>query len=357
MSLRRVRNSGLAGIRFHRPDDIVRWHGAMQAQDYGPAKWSVGQRSANLLDLDLDRAVADGSIVRTHVLRPTWHFVARDDLRWLLALTGPRVQQHNAGRYRELGLDPRTRARAEAVVASALRGGNHLTRKRIAEVLEERGIDCSGQRLPHILMHCELEALICSGGGGGREHTYALVEKRVPAARPQDRNQAVVELVRRYLASHGPATVKDLSWWSSLTVADITQALSSLGAKVEAHSLDGIVLWSTPSDPLPRGGPTIHLLQGYDELIVGYTESRFFGDPRSAAARAAWTDRSLPAGVVLRGGNVAGHWRRTARKDAIRVEAVMYDEPEPPIVRAVEAAAKRLRRFTGRPVHVEVTRR
>ena len=129
---RRLRNSRLTGAGFTSPAEAVGWHLAMQSQDYGPAKWSVGQRSKGLSDGDLDDALAQGSIIRTHVLRPTWHFVARDDFRWLLTLSGPRVQRWNARRYRELGLDPRTRARAEKLIVSALEGGNRLTRKAVS---------------------------------------------------------------------------------------------------------------------------------------------------------------------------------------------------------------------------------
>src|SRR5687768_17362075 len=166
---RRIGNSRLTGDRFAAPDDVVRWHLAMQAQEYGPAKWSIGQRSTGLVDAEVDGAVAAGSIVRTHVLRPTWHFIARDDVRWLLALSGPRVQQGNAGRYRELGLDARARARGERLISSALAGGNGLTRNEIGDVLDAAKFDRSGQRLPYILMHCELEAVICSGGLSGKQ--------------------------------------------------------------------------------------------------------------------------------------------------------------------------------------------
>ncbi|MGI8615585.1 MAG: DNA glycosylase AlkZ-like family protein [Actinomycetota bacterium] len=123
LSRRRMANSRLTGNGFETAEEVVGWHLAMQAQDYGPATWSIGQRSTGLRSDDLDEALASGSIVRTHVLRPTWHFVARDDIRWLLALSGPRVQQGNAGRYRELGLDERTRARAAKVIVSALEAG------------------------------------------------------------------------------------------------------------------------------------------------------------------------------------------------------------------------------------------
>src|SRR5687768_13488521 len=138
---RRIGNSRLTGDRFAAPDDVVRWHLAMQAQEYGPAKWSIGQRSTGLVDAEVDEAVAAGSIVRTHVLRPTWHFVALDDIRWLLALSGPRVQQGNAGRNRQLGLDARTLTRTEKVVTSTLQGGNRLTREELATEFDRRKLD------------------------------------------------------------------------------------------------------------------------------------------------------------------------------------------------------------------------
>jgi hypothetical protein len=352
---RRLRNSRLTGTGFTTPDEAVRWHLAMQAQDYGPAKWSIGQRSKGLTDQDLDKALAAGSIIRTHVLRPTWHFVARDDLRWLLALSGPRVQQGNAGRYRELGLDARTRARAEKVIVSALEGGNRLTRKEIAAVLEDAGIDHSGQRMPYFLSHCELEAVIGSGGLAGKQQTYALLDERVPAGGRFDRDDALVELVRRYLTSHGPATVKDMSWWSGLTMTDLRKALELLGEEVRSDTLDGMVLWSVASDdsppPAARGA---HLLQTYDELVVGYTESRFFGNPGAEKARAAWSDRTYPSGVLLLNGLVGGHWRRTIGRTGVAIDVHLYGEPKRGDTRALETAAADFGRFVGLPATVEV---
>lgn len=352
-----MHSSRLTGDRFTSPDDAVRWHLAMQAQEYGPAKWSIGQRSTGLVDADLDEAVAEGSIVRTHVLRPTWHFVARDDIRWLLALSGPRVQQGNAGRYRDLGLDEKTRARAAAVIVSALEGGNRLTRNEIAAVLEDAGIDREGQRLPYILMHCELEAVIGSGGLSGKQQTYALLDERVPKGGRFDRNEALVELTQRYLTSHGPATVKDMSWWSGLTMADIRKGLEMLGAEVRNESVDGIAFWSTATEEAPpppaRGA---HLLQTYDELVVGYTESRFFRDPQLERASAAWSGASgapVPTGGILLNGRIGGHWRRTMKRTQIIVEIHLYEEPKPGEARALKAAASDLGRFFGREVSLE----
>lgn len=354
---RRMRNSRLSGPRFRDPSDVVRWHLAMQAQDYGPAKWSIGQRSTGLADPDIDRALASGSIVRTHVLRPTWHFVAPEDARWLLALTGPRVQRQNARRYEELGLDGRTLNRAEDVILSALGERDRLTRKAVGEVLERGGVDPRGQRLHHILLHCELEARICSGGLEGRQHAYALFDERVPSGRTFEGEEAIVELVRRYLVSHGPATVNDLRWWSSLTVAEIRKAIAALGSRMRAREVDGLTLWSVSSGgnraPDARGA---HLLQAYDEVIVGYTESRYLGDPNAAAARAAWTDRSVPSGIVLLRDRVAGHWRRTATPKSLTAELVLFDPPTAEETAALESAAQRLARFTQRAVSVELRR-
>ncbi len=354
----RMRNSRLVGPPFDASDDAVRWHGAMQAQDYGPAKWSIGQRTASILDEDLDHALATGSIIRTHVLRPTWHFVTRADIRWLLALTGPRVQRHIGPRYRELELDERTLSRCEAVIVSALEGGHHLTRNDIGGVLDRAKIDRTGQRLPHILMHCELEAVICSGSLAGKQHTYSLLDERVAAGHRFDRDQALVELTRRYLASHGPATVQDLRWWSSLTVADIKNALHMLGPDVQSETIEGITLWSITADEAGSPNATgAHLLQTFDELIVGYTQSRFLGDPRAADARAAWRDRGAPRGVVVLRGRVAGHWRRSLEKDSVRVEVVMYERPNRNEIRSLRSAAEDLGRFLGRPEILDVSER
>lgn len=356
---RRIRNSRLASERFPAPEDVVRWHLAMQAQDYGPAMWSIGQRSKALREADVDRALTEGAIVRTHVLRPTWHFVASDDIHWLLALSGPRVRQGSAGRQRQLELDARTLGRAEKIVTAVLEGGNRLTRDELAAAFDRRKLDRDGQRMPYLLMHCELVGLIGSGGREGKQQTYALLDERVPGrGRRFDRDEAVVELVRRYLGSHGPATVKDLSWWSGLTMADLRAALGSLEGAVVGEEVDGLTFWSAASErsrrpPAARG---VHLLQTYDELVVGYTESRFHGDLSSELARQAWTDRTFPTGLFLLHGRVGGHWRRTIEPKRVRASFHTYGAIGEADARMLGTAAARLGRFLGVPVITEISR-
>lgn len=349
-----MRNSGLTGERFKSPDEVVAWHGAMQAQEYGLAKWSIGQRAHDVVDEDVDQALAAATVVRTHVLRPTWHFVAAPDIRWILSLTAPRVRRHLASRFRELGLDHQTLARCESAIASALAENRRLTREEVGSVLVAAEIDPSGQRLPFILLHSELEAVICSGGLSGKRHTYALFDEHVPTSPRFDHEEALVELVRRYLQSHGPATARDLRWWSSLPMADIRNALHLLGSTVRSEVIEGTKFWLLSADTRSgRSGSRVHLLQLYDETLVGYTESRFFGDPREAAARAAWRDRSLPSGVLLIQGGVAGHWRRTVKKELVTLEVFLYDELSSAIGQRLEAAAAEMGRFLGRPAGVE----
>jgi winged helix DNA-binding protein len=231
-----------------------------------------------------------------------------------------------------------------------------MTRDEIAEVLAGAGIDPAGQRMPYILMHCELDAVICSGGIRGKRQTFALFDDRVPPDdRPFDREEALVELARRYLASHGPATAHDLSWWSGLTVGDVARALRDLGEDVESATLDGQTLWMAADEPARVPGVRgVRLLHAYDELIVGFRPSRFFGDPRAAQARAAWSDRALPNGVVLSDGRIAGLWRRTYEARALRIDVHPYERLPPGSRRALDAAVRRFGAFVGRPALVHL---
>ena len=351
----RLRSSRLVGGAFTTPADAVGWHLAMQSQDYAPASWSIGQRSNGLTSMDVDTALVDGSIVRTHVLRPTWHFVAASDVRWLLALSGPRVLRSYAGRYAQLRLDGRSLTLGERIIVRALSGRGRLTRTQLAEALDRARFDRSDQRMAWLLMHCELTGVIGSGGLDGKQQTYALLEGRVPDGPRYERAEALVELTRRYLRSHGPATVKDLSWWSGMTMGDLRTALGDLGDEVAGERVDGHELWSLVGaagrSPVTRRA---HFLQTYDELVVGYTESRFLGQPYAERAKAAWGDRTLPSGVVLAGAGVAGHWSRRADGKGLRVEVVPYEDDDARFRSAVAKEAERLGAFFEGPVTLEV---
>jgi Winged helix DNA-binding domain len=320
----RMRNLRLTGPPLDDPQQIIGWLGAVQAQDYGPAKWALAQRGNGLTDRSLDRLFAAGAILRTHVLRPTWHFVRPADIRWLLELTGPRVHVLNAHMYRQVGLDAAGRAKSEAVIAGALRGGNHLTRNELAEVLERAGISARGFRLAYILMSAELNGTICSGPLRGKQHTYALLDERVPRTEGLTRDAALAELTLRYFTSHGPATGKDFRTWSSLTVPDVGAGLEMVASRLQHADVDGTRYWfAGPWHTEAPPSPSVYLLQGYDEYFMGYTESKYLVD-LSGVARMTSGDRPIFNHVVLLDSQVVGHWRRTVGKGSVSIEAALY---------------------------------
>jgi hypothetical protein len=344
----RLRAVRLSGPRFDAPSEAVGWLGAVQSQDYGPAKWSVGQRTAAASDAGLDRAFAEGTILRTHVLRPTWHFVLPAEIRWLLELTGPRVHALNAYYYRQLGLDREVLEKATALLVGALRGGNQLTRKELAAVVEGAGVATKGFRFAYILMNAELNGVICSGALRGKQHTYALLDERAPRARRLDRDEALAELTLRYFTSHGPATEKDLRWWSSLTAAEVAKGLELVAPRLGREVVDGVTYWFGEPPPPPEATPTVHLLQGFDEYLVGYSESKWVLDV-AGTARSRIQDRSVPNHVLILDGQVAGHWKRTLRRGSVTIEAVLYAPFDDAQTAALHAAADRHGEFLGLP--------
>jgi Winged helix DNA-binding domain len=350
----RLRNLRLEGDPLQAPEDVVGWLCAVQSQDFAPAKWSLAQRAGGLGDADVDRAFADGAILRTHILRPTWHFVLPADIRWMLELTAPRVHALNAYQYRQLGLDEEVLQRSGALLADALGGGAHRTRKQLAAILERGGVDLSGGlRLGYLLMHAELRGLICSGAPSGKQQTYALLEERAPPAEPRTREQALAELTRRYFTSHGPATVKDFGWWSSLTVADIRRGLELAGSRLRQEVVDGVTYWSAGSAPADRpASPTVHLLQGYDEYVVGYSQSKPL---LNLAGRTLVRDRPVFNGVAILDGQVAGHWKRTITRAAVAFEVALYEPFDDAQAKALQAAADRQGEFLGLPATVTTT--
>jgi len=345
---RRLRTQRLTGAGFGSAEDVVGWLGAVQSQDYGPAKWAVGMRQRRASDAVVERAFAEGRILRTHVLRPTWHFVLPADIRWLLTATAPRIQASSAGRYRQLGLDADTLRRSEKLLAGALRGGEQLTRAELAAVLTAAGIDAQGQRLPHLLMYAELNAVICSGARRGLQHTYALLEERAPDARDLPRDEALVELARRYFTGHGPATAKDFAAWASLKLAEVKASMEAAGPALRREEIGGVAMWSGADEPgrVPASrSPAVRLVQGYDEYIMGFTETK-----RLLARRgSAWVPATPPvfALVVLLDGRVAGFWRRTVRRDKVVVEAALLERFEEDQMGALKEEAARYGEFIG----------
>lgn len=342
---RRLAANGLSGPPRSSPAEVVRHLLAVQSQDVHPSAWAVAQR-CGASEREVQQARADGRLLRTHVLRTTWHDVAPEDLRWLLRLTGGRILAAIARARADEGLTDEVLATGRRALDRAL-PGRHLTRPQVGALLREQGLDLGTRALAFLLMQLELEAQLCSGVPDGRAQTYALLDERVPPAPDRDPAEATAELVLRFLRGHGPATVQDLAWWSSLLVRDLRAALAELGGAVRSDPVDGLELWSAVDAPEP-GPPTgAQLVQAYDEHLVAFPESKALVDPTRAM-----TDRSGSfLAVVLQDGCVAGSWRRVPRADRVVVEARLAGP-----VAGLEEAAQAYGAFVGLPVELRVVR-
>lgn len=331
---------------------------AMQGQEFHYSLWALAQRvraDARPTQADMLDSFDRGDILRTHVLRPTWHLVRPADVRSMLRLTAPRVRPAMAGYDRQLGLDRAELDRSQAIVAAEVAGGRHRTRQQLAESLTAAGVPAQGQRLAHLLSHAEFDEVLISGAMAGKQQTYAAFDERVPpddAPRGADglfdAAAALAALAARYLATRGPATATDFARWATLTITQARTGLAAAGGRPEQH--DGMTMYvpagAPDVSPRPRR-PRVDLLQGYDELIMSYSESRGVILPDGAALPVLNQDHYLHA--VLIDGVLAGHWRHrlTARDAVVQVEPIRaWSAAE---CRAVERAAQDYGRYLGCP--------
>jgi DNA glycosylase AlkZ-like len=348
----RLYNQLINHTTFEKPEDVVRWLGAVQAQDYAAAKWAVGLRLQGTTDDDIEQAFAGGAILRTHLLRPTWHFVSPADSRWLLALTAPRVHAVNAYWYRKLELDDAIIMNSNAVLAKALQGGKQLTRPELVSVLQQAGIATDDlQRFTYIMMRAELDGIVCSGARRGKQFTYALLDERALQTRTFDRDEALTEFARRYFTSHGPATLQDFVWWSGLTVVDARAGLEMVASQLMHEVVEGQTYWFSTSTPLAfELSQSIYLLPNFDEYTVGYTDRSAVFDVSDLTKFDARGNVLNP--TIVLDGRVVGTWKRTIKRDTVMVTPSLFAPLNEVETRSFIESANRYGAFLDRSVNV-----
>jgi len=352
ISALRLHNQQIASTNFKTVKELVGWMGAMQAQDYNQAKWAIGVRLPHLTEAQIESAFNQGEIIRTHLMRPTWHFVSADDIYWLLELTAKQIKSTTKSRHRDLGLTENELKKSKEVLVKSLEGNRSLTREELSDELNRAGINTFEQRLPHILMDAEIDGIICSGALSGKKQTFTLLAERVPEKKTFTKEEALALLAKKYFNSHGPATLPDFIWWSGLPVSDARKALEINKANLISETIGADTYWFSDSINIPTPLPdSVYLLPAFDEYLISYKN-------RSAAITAdhhtkAISNNGIFRPVIVVNGQISGLWKRILKKDTVIIELDHFRPHNKKEIGLIEKAAESFAHYSGKKVEVK----
>jgi len=318
----RLQNQHLATQTLKDPVAVLRSLVAVQAQDYYGAKWALAQRTTGCTDERVEKAFTEGKILRLHVMRPTWHFVTPEDIRWLVTLTAPRVNVASSHAYRIAELDQSTFKITNKAITKALQGGRHLTRAELREVVARAGVNPGdSMRLGYIMHRAELDLVICSGARRGNQFTYALLDERAPKSKTLEADEALGELTERYFSTRGPATLNDYVWWSGLTKAQANKGIEIAGRGLRGEIVDDKTYFSGAKRSQNRTVKGVFLLPTYDEYFIAYKDRSAGMHPQFSQATAGQVIFNAP---IVIDGRVVGGWKRALERERVRVEIKQF---------------------------------
>jgi DNA glycosylase AlkZ-like len=352
----RLQNQHLLTSPFKNPVDVVTSLAAIQAQDYYGAKWAIGQRMRHATDGVIEQAFADGRILRLHVMRPTWHFVAPDDIRWLVKLTAPRVKATHSYYFKKSELDDATIKRTNRILTKALLHGKQLTRDELRQEVKRAGVEPGdSERFGRIMFRAELDGVVCSGPRKGNQFTYALVDERVPASRLMERDEALMELSQRYFKTRGPASAQDFAWWSGLTLTDVKRAIDICGPVLKSEVLGDKTYWISDNTNRSRSKATgtSHLLSAYDEYFISYKD-------RSAAIHPQFDQKGIASKLVFDAplvldGFCVGGWKRVLAEDEVTIQMTSFVTLKRTDQQALKVAAQRYAKFLDKSARITLS--
>lgn len=352
----RLASQGIEPAAHKKVKDIVSWMGAIQAQDFAMAKWAIGTRLKGSTNDEIEAAFNNGEIVRTHLMRPTWHIVSSDDIHWLLELTATRIRSSLQTRHRELGLSKDLLSKSNDIIENVISEKGHSTREELSRKFNEANISTDENRLSHILFNAELDRVVCSGPLKGNKQTYALLCERVPKTKMLSRDEALAELAKRYFNSHGPATLKDFVWWSGLSVTEARKALDFVKTEFVSEIVNSEILWFANSPTKSRRNKSsVHLLPAYDEFLISYTD-------RSASISKVVNPKAISNNgvfhpVIVENGQVIGIWKRSIKKDTVLIEAEIFNSLNQGEMQEIEDAAIKFEHFLNKKAIVKIGKR
>lgn len=344
----RLFSQQISGTNFNTVKDIVGWMGAMQAQDYSMAKWAIGARLPGSTEETVEAAIDRGEILRTHLLRPTWHFVSADDIYWMLELTAPQIKARLKYRHKQLELTEKIVARSSSIIENALAGGRHLTREELITELEKAKIATDNSRMYHLMLRAELDGVVCSGAPGGKKQIYALLRERVPEQKTLNRDEALAKLAYKYFSSRCPATLQDFVWWSGLSVTQAKHALEMIKSNFVSEKTGSQTYWLSNSFSIPANPEqkSVHLLPAFDEFIISYKD-RTASLPLENHQKAV-SNNGVFWPIIVVNGKVAGTWKRTITKEHIIVETDFFQSSDQATWRLLEKACTAFGNFLNK---------
>jgi len=346
----RLLNQQISDPTFRSPEKLLSHLGAIQAQDFAMAKWAIGSRIPGLAEADVEKSFEKGTIVRTHILRPTWHLVAAEDLRWMLELTAPHVRRIVNSYSQKLELTDALLSKTRKIIEKSLSGNNHLTRKEIMQILSENGINSDGWRSSHIMFDAELSGLVCNGINKGKQFTYSLIDETIKKHNSFSGDEALAELTFRYFNSRGPATIPDFCWWSGLTLTKARKGVELNSQKLHQFIKENQTYYFTGNLTESKPDKTIYFLPAFDEFLIAYKDRSASMDTSHYKKVIAGYGIFKP--LMIQNGFVKGTWQRTVKKDEVHIQLSFIDKVNKSEFEKFAKASEDYGNFLGKKVTV-----
>lgn len=340
----RMQGQQLSAPQFDEPADLVSWMGAMQAQDYNMMKWAIGLRLKSGTIEKVESAISRGEILRTHVMRPTWHIVAAEDIRWMIGLSAKRIKAAMISWRKDLSVTEKLLSKTTDHIIKILEGNNSLTRQEIGEGLSREGIATDTRSLYHFLSIAEAEGIICSGVDKGRLQTYALIDERVPPTKTLHREEALAKLAHNYFRSHSPASITDFTWWSGLSATEAKQAISFIEKELSIEKFAGESLYIHQSCyNMVQADEILHLMPPFDEYLISYKD-RTHALPLHHYPK-AFTNNGIFYPVIMRNGRIIGNWKKSVSKEKLNIETSFFEKGTAPDKKSIKKAEQKYKLF------------
>ncbi|MDR2853959.1 MAG: winged helix DNA-binding domain-containing protein [Prevotellaceae bacterium] len=329
--------------QFDTPQALVSWMGAVQAQNYAMSKWAVGIRLKNSTISAIETSLDKGEILRTHVMRPTWHLVDAHDIRWMCELSKKAIKAAAASHDKLLEIDEPLYSKVNALIEKMLAGNHHLTREEIANNLQINGIIVDSGRMVHFMQRAEIEGIVCSGKDKEKKQTYALIDERVPPTKKLNKEEALALLAKKYFQSHSPATVYDFAWWSGLSVTESKNAIALIDNELLKENIDNKCYYIRQSAETQwQAAENVHFLPAFDEYIIAYkyrnTVLATEHQPK------AFTKNGIFYPTILHNGKAVGVWNKTQKSKNIEIN-IDFFEKDFSLDKSLIAAAETRYRF------------